>query len=72
MIGTLNAFIKKHLGLTVMTNRVFRENNLPTVREKQAASWVNGLKPFFNFRPIDFTHVDRQLISGHFKTSKDV
>lgn len=45
-----------------MANRVFGQNNLPAVREKQAASRVNGFKPFFNFRPIDFARVDRQLI----------
>lgn len=53
-----------------MANRVFGQNNLRAVREKQAASRTNGLKPFFNFWPIDFVHVDRQLILDRFETSK--
>lgn len=38
LIDTLNAFINKRLGLNVMANRVFGQNNLPAVREKQAVS----------------------------------
>jgi len=53
LIDTLNAFINKRLGLNVMANRVFGQNNLPAVREKQAVSQTRKmvLNPFFNFRP---------------------
>lgn len=53
LIDKLNAIINKRLGLNAMANRVFGQNNLPAVREKQAVSHrrVNGLKPFFQFSP---------------------
>jgi len=51
LIDKLNAIINKRLGLNVIANRVFGQNNLPAVREKQAVLHrrVNGLKPFFQF-----------------------
>jgi len=38
LIDKLNAIINKRLGLNVTANRVFGQNNLLTVREKQAVS----------------------------------